>query len=631
MSRRAWLISGTLGLVALAAVFMASFKGSFIEALEPVGWVAAVLGVAAGYLALPVWTRRTRVSTPGQLDEAERALRIAVASYVRDELSRRGLIGESILPVRWRRDARTTPTLLFGPDATLSDDVPERAIIAGDAGIGKTTICLLLCRAMLGGQGPVPVMVPASSWHGDRDLDAWLASWINDNVLVLRNHAAYGATAVAGLVAAGRVMCVIDGLDEVPKADRDMILAAIAATDADRHVLITCRTGPLRSINRRLRGMRERELCAPFPHEAMEYLADHDNRWTESYPKNSNGTQFRRLLHNPLSIYLLRHVYFDENREVDSSETLERRLWRGLVPSMYRASAKQLGTRRKELLVPATGAKTPWSPAKADRWIRFLVTELAEETGELRWWTFATKVKKWITPIRIVCSLASVAMHFLVRAVMGLPPDPLGSTMVFLSTIVFITFSLHAFQVQHASAPHFDDNPTSFGAAAVVIAGLLIGWLVDPLLGILGGLLAGMATADVLRRWAGHKAGGAYGTPRRALWNARLRSFAVLTMACTLTVLLGVAELHLLSTQGDFLLATSSATIAAFALGSTTWGRFWAARLACALRGQLPLRLGRFLEDASRLGIVYRVGPHYCLRHSRLKHFLDATSPGVVR
>ena len=57
-------------------------------------------------------------------------------------------------------------------------------------------------------------------------------------------------------------------------------------------------------------------------------------------------------------------------------------------------------------------------------------------------------------------------------------------------------------------------------------------------------------------------------------------------------------------------------------LSRTAWGRFWGARLVCALRGNLPVRLGRFLDDASRIGLVYRVGPHYCLRNARFRQLL---------
>jgi hypothetical protein len=63
------------------------------------------------------------------------------------------------------------------------------------------------------------------------------------------------------------------------------------------------------------------------------------------------------------------------------------------------------------------------------------------------------------------------------------------------------------------------------------------------------------------------------------------------------------------------------------------WGGFAVTRLWLALRGQLPLQLMRFLDDARRRGVLRQVGAVYQFRHARLQDRLAENNarPGIVR
>jgi hypothetical protein len=49
------------------------------------------------------------------------------------------------------------------------------------------------------------------------------------------------------------------------------------------------------------------------------------------------------------------------------------------------------------------------------------------------------------------------------------------------------------------------------------------------------------------------------------------------------------------------------------------WGSFILARIWFAARGQLPLRLTRFLDDAHRRSVLRQAGGLYQFRHARLQ------------
>jgi hypothetical protein len=60
------------------------------------------------------------------------------------------------------------------------------------------------------------------------------------------------------------------------------------------------------------------------------------------------------------------------------------------------------------------------------------------------------------------------------------------------------------------------------------------------------------------------------------------------------------------------------------------WVCFTIVRCWCAIRGELPWRTMRFLDDAARRGVLRRVGAEYQFRHLRLQeHLAGMERPGV--
>lgn len=57
-------------------------------------------------------------------------------------------------------------------------------------------------------------------------------------------------------------------------------------------------------------------------------------------------------------------------------------------------------------------------------------------------------------------------------------------------------------------------------------------------------------------------------------------------------------------------------------LATSVWGRYIMAKTWAAVRGELPWRLIRFLDDAHRRGVLRRAGAVYQFRHARLQQYL---------
>ncbi|MGI5239758.1 hypothetical protein [Dactylosporangium sp. CA-139066] len=100
-------------------------------------------------------------------------------------------------------------------------------VLAGPVS-GKTVFLLRLAEAYDG--GPVPVVVPVAGWDpGGRDVADWVAARVAVDFPELGGPDARGVTPARRLVAAGRVLPLLDGLHELPAAAR---AAALERLDA---------------------------------------------------------------------------------------------------------------------------------------------------------------------------------------------------------------------------------------------------------------------------------------------------------------------------------------------------------------------------------------------------------------
>jgi transcriptional regulator with XRE-family HTH domain len=166
------------------------------------------------------------------------------------------------------------------------------------------------------------------------------------------------------------------------------------------------------------------------------------------------------------------------------------------------------------------------------------------------------------------------------------------------------------------------------GAVTSALAWMLTSWLyTDIVSGLVGGLLGGLAIGVILGLSGGFK-----GRLATALVGRLATGFAR-TIAFGVTLGLGAGSAAVLSVSlADGLLLGFGLGLGfglAFALADSA---AWPAALAFAqltLRGEAPLRLLRFLEDARDRQVLRVAGPVYQFRHARLQERLARAYEGT--
>ncbi|MEW2355765.1 hypothetical protein [Spirillospora sp. NPDC029432] len=656
-------------------------------------WV--VWGVAAGLMAAVAaveWARQRPVPGEGEggLDAAVRTLSEAVRLQWTEEAARQMVLQPLPLRVRWsstvRAVAASRTVVLDDQEGADWDRLPLRGdvreivsafqalpnrqlVILGEAGAGKSVLAMLLTLGLLDGSRPaepVPVLLPIASWDPiAEDFKAYLIRRLREEYRFLDRPGPGrdGLSLAEALLAGGRILAVLDGLDEIAPQGRVPALQSLDRFAAGRPVVVTCRSREYESVVARSGVVLSRaavvEIEPVDTHAVIDFLAHpapSRGRWEPVFEHllAHPGGPLAEALSTPLMVSLARANYREP--ATDPAELLgpsdrdgvARMLLDGFVPTVY-DSAQRGGS----------ATARPYTPGQVVRWLECVAFHL-DRTGnrDLWWWQLGRhshalplpEVTKVFTAM-VTCWAAAVLAGLAASVFIG-PARGAG-----VALVVVTALGAGALGVLRPLWPggHPAYVPTRYRSPRwrrfqrvrlAVLAGTLSGTLAGavlhaPLPGLAAGLCTGLAMAvPALNEGLANRLSF---IPRSRRSTPRGTIYATLDNALVAGVgtgVLGAAAFAVMATlvKGvDAMAAAATAfavygLMAAFSAGLWAWTFFRVTHFRLALRGWLPWRLWPFLSDALDRGILRQAGTAWQFRHALLQdHLARSVVPRQLR
>jgi transcriptional regulator with XRE-family HTH domain len=297
---------------------------------------------------------------------------------------------------------------------TAFRQLPKRQLVLlGEPGAGKTAFAVLLILGLLADPEPgepVPVLLPVSSWDPRAEhLYAWLARKLAEEYPGLGNAAVYGPQAAQRLVTDGRVMPVLDGLDEAPPELQEALIDAIDLATAGGHpFILTCRSTEYGQALRRggvtLSSATAVEMQPVGIESAARFLTARQppglTRWEPviEHARRHPREPLAQVMSTPLMVDLARTAYgapgSDPAELLDTARfpgraALEGHLLDAFLPVAYPPQPpRPSATAGIELPAPLR-----YQPERATRWLTFLARHLqSARTRDLAWWQLAAAI-----------------------------------------------------------------------------------------------------------------------------------------------------------------------------------------------------------------------------------------------
>lgn len=535
-------------------------------------------------------------------------------------------------------DDLTDPLQLY--DAVTS----HRLLAIGPAGSGKSVFAARLAQGLLGRSDDViPVVVPVGNWNPKRvSLGDWLVKWLHETYSKLGTPApADGGTLAHWLMAQGRLLPILDGLDEMHEDCQEEAFAELNREPA-RPLVMVMRESAFQHVTADGSVLRAAAVVTLHPLESTDvaaYLARAPVAWDSIVQRlrddDPRAGHLRGILANPLMAALAHRAYRPkegrdpaellEDGRLSMAPAVEDLLLDGFVPAHYPTRPPRRFQGEKSVR---------YRPEHVEKWLARLGADMnALGTRDLAWWRLADTVPHHIQ-VRIFTAVM-IVWGALWGAVNGafIPAGPAAGALfgAGAGSLASLIYPYIARERQGLGRFRLRPKPVDLERAVAscgaytplgAIPGLLIG-------GVQASLVTAAATFVVIffinaffTASDQHEAR----TPAHLLARSRIITLTFWLAACV-AVYAG----------GFFLGQVGIGPIVALplTLAGTVWGR-WVlfSRLWLPLRGQLPWQVNTFLADAARRGVLRQAGAVYQFRHARLQDRLAsrfARPPAVAR
>lgn len=654
---RLWAAVCVLLLAVAAVLLWRGLRHAKLGDIDPLG---GGVGLVALVLAIGAWRQSSRAQRLADTDVGRWALELARAVATTESAQRRQLLSGQADPIdvefvftpKPPHDARGA-----GPRGSLRAVVdyfrelhPQRLVITGPPGAGKTVLAIELILSLLERRAPdepVPVRVPASGWDPAVPVERWLAHRLTQ---------AFGlpeATATA-LVEAHLILPVIDGLDEMDtephpgygsRAGRALeALNSHQRFQARARMVLTCRTEQYEALtarNRRARDAARVTLTPVAPDKAwafIESVIDTDPlpRWQpvlEALTQDDHplaaalGTPWRLTL--AVTVYEQRHpVTGDYLRDPGdlvhtNADLVDRHLLDSFIPA---ATAAATAANRNPRGYP---------PEQVRAWLTVLARYLDLNTDRPpfagRSLSTTDLVLHELWPLagnrsRVVATVVTAAPAAILPIVVALSSVPVWFTALCSVPVVALTAASwtrwpEPGRIDLSRAQLSVDRTHFLMLGLGIVSGLALGPTVGYPLGIACGLVfvfMGGFLGEVETR------ASAVGKSARGPIRDDLKAVLTRGLAAGLTAGL-MSGLAFGLTTGLVLGAISGLTFG-FTFGPNSGCGLAAVRylafLVC-VRRRLPWRLGRFLDWCyADAGLIRTAGIAYQFRHLDLQEHL---------
>lgn len=635
-----------------------------------------------------------RPATVSQLDWATQKLAESTRVQWEEEAYRLGLMARpgyaatapklaaSLIRIGWSVDTESMPILpgdkptptpgTWGDNPSVDqladffhEFEPKALVVLGSAEAGKSAAAVLLTINLLSKRtrddDPVPVKFNLDHWDPGLNLANWLTQRMLDEHPGFKSAATYGENVVARLLQQGRVLPILDGLDELAGSDepsaqreRDRVIEEIdRSTLRLPGLILTCQHEIYDELDHRLREAVVVRLQGVPTAEAHRYIENashehkHPERWKpvlDHLSTHKDGPLATALV-SPLMVYLVPRVYRDpasnpaDLMELGDAESIKEHLLRAYVPSVFPVIADR-----------ARGH--PWRASDAVRWLGFLAAKLEQSGGasdapatRFGWW----ELSRFGRP-------ATGIMAGLVAALVGGAAVGLAFRALFSEPAGFaaggITGLVLGFLSWRNDPPKPSETQRRVGSrwSSIIRSGLAVGIIV-----FVGGALARDISLAIV-------AGLGFGVPIALLYGftepdptlrpldprllLRLDIRVGITFAVTYGVPAGITGWFL---TRDLTLSVAVGAGSALA-GALLYGPIWILAAITPLGGigklravgvvafvhlglailrfapgrTLPWRVVAFLDEAHDLGVLRVVSGSYQFRHAALQRVLAA-------
>lgn len=623
-----------------------------------------------------------------RLNDAAQTLAEEVAQQWTEEAAIRGLLRPQPMQVRWSATGRPVAA---HPAAVLDDDtlhghrtrlrlhgdlsqivskfqlLPHRQLVVlGEPGAGKSVLAIWLTLELLkclDPGDPVPVLLNLSSWRpgtGGEHLHTWMTRRLAEDYPFLTDTDHFGPDAPRQLVTTGRVLAILDGLDEIPTSLHAAAIDGLDHAVADgRPLVVTCRSEEYEAAatgsGRVLASAAVIELDPIDLDDAAVFLASpgpsSEARWRPVIAELRGRTDLplAQALFSPLMVSLARTAYTDPATEPDEltdsdrfkdRAAIEQHLLDEFIPAVYRYPLSNQSPLDKR---KSNRKRHDWTEKDVMPWLRFLATHLNNlGTYDLAWWQLIRAIPRTTRTVTFglvaaigVALLLGLGIGTIAGQTVGLVAGLTSGLCAGLGVGIVVSLDSHPNRVQSTirSRAVYARRAIVSGTTGALACGLASGFFVDPLGVALIGLTSGIVVALAVVLAGGLEAPGdlvRLENPAESLVVDRRRNLRfMLAYAVAFGVAAGVAVGTTISLTAGLIFGSLVGVTAGPAIGlilaptDSAWGLWLVVRVWLLLRRSLPWPVMEFLSDAHRRGVLRQAGAIYQFRHAHLQDHLS--------